>query len=85
MPRGFRVPRVTRLAAAALALATLGGGPLLRAQEASAAEAGDRPKATYPTFVHDFGEVNRGDRLRHSFVIRNEGTLPLEIQGVHPT
>ena len=34
-----------------------------------------------PTF--DFGEKNNAESVEHDYVIRNEGTLSLEIRGVH--
>ncbi len=44
-----------------------------------------QPKAVYPAAVHDFGTVERGDTLEHTFIVRNEGTAPLEIVSVKPT
>ena len=84
--------RSTFVAAMALASA-LGAGRIALPQEAAAppeaqpapAAAEPRPAVVFPEFSHDFGEVDRGRQLRHSFVVRNEGTAPLEIQGVHPT
>jgi len=35
--------------------------------------------------VHDFGTVERGATLEHTFIVRNEGTAPLEIVSVKPT
>lgn len=44
-----------------------------------------QPKAVYPAMVHDFGTVERGATLEHTFIVRNEGTAPLEILSVKPT
>ncbi len=44
-----------------------------------------QPKAVYPATEHDFGTVERGDTLEHTFIVRNEGTAPLEIVSVKPT
>ena len=78
------IRRALQAAALAAALALLGPAALAQAPDAPEAEAA-RPEAVFPTFVHDFGEVGRGDRLRHSFVVRNEGDAPLEVQSVRPT
>ena len=43
-----------------------------------------QPKAVYPATEHDFGNVERGDTLEHTFIVRNEGTAPLEIVNVKP-
>jgi hypothetical protein len=47
--------------------------------------AGPRPAAVVPENVYDFGVVQKGDRLVHSFVIRNEGDAVLEITEVKPS
>jgi len=44
-----------------------------------------QPKAVFPAMGHDFGTVDRGDKLEHTFIVRNEGTAPLEILSVKPT
>ncbi len=61
----------------------LSGGNAPIAEE-NAAKTG-RPVATFPTFVQDFGEVVRGDKLRHTFIVRNDGDAVLEIRSVQPT
>ena len=64
------------------ALALSGGNPPV-AEEGATAEG--RPVATFPTFLQDFGEVGRGDKLHHTFVVRNDGDAVLEILSVQPT
>jgi len=77
-----KAPRwvVAALLAAALALPAL-------AQEAppQAAPEGSAPIATFPSFAHDFGEVSRGQKVKHSFVVRNDGKVDLEVLSVAPT
>jgi thiol-disulfide isomerase/thioredoxin len=43
------------------------------------------PKIVVPNPVHDFGEIWSGTALRNVFVMRNEGTAPLEILKVRRT
>lgn len=45
----------------------------------------DQPKAVFPAMEHDFGTVDRGAKLEHTFIVRNEGTAPLEILSAKPT
>ena len=75
----------TRWLAGAAAAGLLLAAPATRAQEPAAPDDVARPSAVFPAFVHDFGQVARGDKLSHSFVVRNEGTAPLQIHSVHPT
>jgi hypothetical protein len=49
------------------------------------AEAEGRPVAVFPALIHDFGQVDRGDKLQHTFIVRNEGDAPLEILSAKPT
>jgi len=37
----------------------------------------------FEEYAKDFGEVNRGEILKHEFKFRNDGTGPILIQGVH--
>ncbi len=57
------------------------GAALLPAQ----AQGDNAPQAVFPTLVHDFGLVDRGSKLEHEFVVRNEGTGVLEILEAKPT
>lgn len=64
----------------------LGVTAALAAPEDTPPAAGEgRPVAHFETFVQDFGTVPRGERLLHSFVVRNDGDAPLEIESVKPT
>ena len=44
-----------------------------------------QPKLVFPATEHDFGTVERGDKLEHTFIVRHEGSIPLEIVSVKPT
>ncbi len=44
---------------------------------------GDAPKAVVAEPIKDLGVQPKGDKLTHDFVIRNEGTAPLQITDVH--
>jgi hypothetical protein len=37
------------------------------------------PVIEFDTRIHDYGVVNEGDTLEHTFQIRNKGTVPLEL------
>lgn len=54
----------------------------LEAQPAGDDEAAAGPELVVEQTEVNFGEVVRGDRRIHEFVIRNEGTEPLEIERV---
>lgn len=61
---------------------TLAGALTVLAQEAATEAA--QPKAVVAEPVYDAGKVNKGEEVVHDFVIRNEGTAPLEITEVRP-
>ena len=44
-----------------------------------------QPKAVVPASVYDFGDVQRGDVVSHTFEIKNEGDATLEITRVRTT
>lgn len=46
----------------------------------SAASAPPSPKVTAVANVHHFGIINPGDRRRHKFTVRNDGTAPLTMK-----
>jgi hypothetical protein len=48
------------------------------------AKAGPAAKLVIDSVKHDFGEVKPGESLRHSFVIKNQGTAELKIVSVSP-
>ena len=39
----------------------------------------ESPRAVVPQRSHDFGTVKQGEKLEHTFILRNEGTAPLTI------
>jgi len=43
------------------------------------------PRIAIKQTEHNFGEVNRGAALQHSFVFKNEGRADLEIKNVAPS
>lgn len=49
------------------------------AQQPAAATA---PRATFPETTRNVGNVSQGEKMTHTFVVRNEGTGPLRIEGV---
>jgi len=53
--------------------------------DAPAAPEAPAPIATFPSFLHDFGEVSRGQKVKHAFVVRNDGKVDLEVLAVTPT
>jgi hypothetical protein len=61
-----------------LALAAVTIAPGVRAADPP------EPKATVPEPVKDFGTVDKGVQLTHSFEIRNQGAAPLKIDRVVP-
>ena len=69
-PRRARAARVALVLVVALALA---------------ATASAQPKAVVASSVHDFGDVQRGQVVSHSFEIQNTGDAPLEITRVRTT
>ena len=42
----------------------------------------EQPRAVVPEPTHDFGTLEQGGRVTHSFTIRNQGTAPLTIARV---
>lgn len=42
------------------------------------------PKAVFPTLKHSFGEVFEGTKVKHDFVIENQGNAPLVIKNIRP-
>ncbi len=64
-----------------LFVAALAAAPLLMAQTGAA----PGPKARVQQPVHDVGAVEKGEKISHDFVIRNEGNATLEITEVKPS
>mgnify|MGYP006292431877 CR=1 FL=1 len=42
------------------------------------------PRLVLSEEVYDFGEVKEGERISHDFVVKNAGSVPLEIKKVSP-
>ena len=40
---------------------------------------GGTPKIFFPDTSHDFGSVNQGSKVSHTFVVRNTGDAPLKL------
>lgn len=40
------------------------------------------PRLVLSEEVYDFGEVREGERIAHGFIVRNTGSVPLEIKKV---
>ncbi|MCB0345441.1 MAG: DUF1573 domain-containing protein [Bdellovibrionales bacterium] len=75
MTKRLRLPVLIKLLAGiALFLAVV---PLQAAAEM-------QPKMKLASTVHKFGTVLQGTRVQYSFVVRNEGSAPLEINRVQP-
>jgi len=73
-------------------VAFVGPGLAAMAQDPIAQSSGDpegagnaRPRAVIVEAVADLGDIVRGDQATHDFIIRNEGTAPLEITEVRPS
>src|SRR5262245_37049485 len=41
----------------------------------------ESPRALFPVRSHDFGTAKQGKKLVHEFAVRNQGTIPLTIEG----
>lgn len=74
---------INRLAALTLLILTATVSPALALNQEK--QNGPSPKLVTKSFTHDFGEVNAGYPLKHSFIIRNEGKADLEIKNVAPS
>jgi len=75
----------TAILTVAAAAAIIGIIGLLAAGAVLAQEpAAPQPKIVVPELMHDFGNMPRGDKLQHDFVLRNEGAAPLEVREVRP-
>ncbi|MCW5850108.1 MAG: DUF1573 domain-containing protein [Anaerolineae bacterium] len=61
--------------------------PLGRRPVGSEVAIGDNPRLAMPElkdsgYIYDFGEIGPQDKVEKTFIIRNEGTKPLEIKDV---
>ncbi|MFP5289067.1 MAG: DUF1573 domain-containing protein, partial [Thermoanaerobaculia bacterium] len=46
--------------------------------------AAGKPKAVAVEPIKDVGNVAKGEKIAHDFILRNDGDAPLEITQVHP-
>src|SRR5436305_6468304 len=58
--------------------------PANTAAPAAPAAKPNKPKAVVPEPIKDVGTQPKGEKIAHDFVIRNEGTAPLQITEVRP-
>ena len=75
MKERFEIARMVLASTVVLAIA------LTLAHSISAASQGQGgvPKLTLESARHDFGEVFAGEDLSHVFLVRNSGSVPLEL------
>jgi len=59
--------------------------PAPAAQAAPKAAEAPQPVIDFDEKIKDFGMVPKGDKLKATFVVKNSGKAPLEIQQVRPT
>ena len=57
----------------------------LYAQEEKATEIVPGPAITFEEDTHDFGDINQGDKVEHTFAFENTGDEPLIITNVRVT
>jgi hypothetical protein len=50
----------------------------------SPASSNTAPKAVFPKLSHSFGEVFEGTKIKHDFVVENQGNAPLVIKNIRP-
>ena len=55
------------------------------AQENASAEAADGPKINFAEATHDFGDIEQGTKVGHTFEFENAGTEPLILSNVLTT
>ena len=44
----------------------------------------DQPQISFDTTRYDVGEVREGERISHTFIVKNTGTAQLDINKVKP-
>lgn len=57
---------------------------LLAQSPASPAANTTAPKAVFPKLNHSFGEVFEGTKIKHDFIVENQGNAPLVIKNIRP-
>jgi len=78
------IPRQRAVLSYAVAVLLVAGLPVV-AQEAADPSSETGPRAVIEAPLADVGEVSRGERVTHDFIISNEGDAPLEITEVRPS
>ncbi|MEK7821989.1 MAG: DUF1573 domain-containing protein, partial [Planctomycetota bacterium] len=58
------------------------GGEGLCNTEGGGATPGKIPRLTVPESIHSFGQIYRGEKVRHHFLLKNAGEAELEIRRV---
>jgi hypothetical protein len=43
------------------------------------------PRLVIDKLEHNFGEIKKGDPVKHTFIVKNEGKANLEIKNVAPS
>src|SRR3990167_7087858 len=61
------------------------GGGASAMSSAESATPGKTPRLTVPESLHSFGQIYRGEKVRHHFILRNAGEAELEIRKVRPS
>lgn len=87
MPSNKRIqkgPIVLVLAWMLALLSSTGGAQTTEQPNPASGQSQNAPKAVFKEKIYDFGEVNRGDQLSHTFIVKNEGAGPLNILNVNP-
>lgn len=51
---------------------------------AALSEGAPAPKLQMTSVLHNYGDVMKGERILHAFVIRNQGTADLIIEQANP-
>jgi len=66
---------------------TEGGGatPPERSEGPGGATPGKIPRLTVPESIHSFGQIYRGEKVQHHFLLKNAGEAELEIKKVRPS
>jgi hypothetical protein len=80
-----RQSALTLLALLALAPAAVLTPGLAMAQDTAQDTVAAKPETVVPQAVVDVGREQRGEKIKHTFEIHNEGSAPLKLERVKPT